>query len=152
MNETFRITIQCTVAFPAGRLSAVYSALSQRSQASIASMRMNSMSIRGDWIGRGKRIWEGRDDLYKAEIRFERVDAGACGEHQSSASDEFSRQEAAAILASLSYWKREGWISSGHEHEIANDRGRLRPLTAAQLELFIQRLERKYGISTQGGA
>lgn len=147
MNETFRITIQCTMAFPANRLSAVYSALSQRSQASIASLRLNGMRIHGDWTRRSKRIWQGRDDLYRAEITFERVDTDAAPEPRVTASEGVSRQEAAAIVAALAYWKREGLISGGHEHEIATDCGRHRPLTASQLDTLMQRLERKYDLS-----
>jgi hypothetical protein len=40
----------------------------------------------------------------------------------------------ATILAALRYWQREGWISSGHEHDIASNGGTIEPLEAAEID------------------
>jgi hypothetical protein len=45
-----------------------------------------------------------------------------------------SPRQRATILAALRYWQREGWVSSGHEHDIASDGNTIEPLNAAEID------------------
>lgn len=49
-------------------------------------------------------------------------------------------RQLATILAALRYWQREGFMSSGHEMDIATDGGILRPLNGAEIDLLCERL------------
>lgn len=53
-----------------------------------------------------------------------------------------SEREAAALLAALRYWRREGLWSTGHEREIETDSGRLEPLSATEFEALCARIAR----------
>ena len=52
----------------------------------------------------------------------------------------FSEQEAAAVLAALRYWRREGPSSAGHERDIETNFGRLQPLSAEQIDALCERI------------
>lgn len=50
------------------------------------------------------------------------------------------KRELATILAALRYWQREGLMSGGHEQDIADDGGTLRPMTAEEIDRLCVRL------------
>jgi len=49
-------------------------------------------------------------------------------------------RELATVLAALRYWQREGWISGGHEHDIATNGDTLEPLGADEIDALCERL------------
>jgi hypothetical protein len=58
------------------------------------------------------------------------------------AGEMLSDRERATVLAALRYWRREGLMSSGRELDIADDHGRIRPLSAAEIDFLCERLGR----------
>ena len=44
------------------------------------------------------------------------------------------RRGVATTLAALQYWKREGLSSSGHERDIATNKGEFEPLTEEEID------------------
>lgn len=69
---------------------------------------------------------------------------------------QLNARELATVLAALRYWQREGWGSSGHEHEIASDMDTLTPLEAHEIDALCERLncepeEPKIVIELDGG-
>ena len=51
-----------------------------------------------------------------------------------------SGRESATILAALRYWQREGLGSVGSEHDIADDHGRFKPLSVADIDQLCERI------------
>ena len=52
----------------------------------------------------------------------------------------FSNRELACVEAALTYWRREGLSSSGHERGIATRGGAVRELAAEEVDTLIKRL------------
>lgn len=50
------------------------------------------------------------------------------------APDSFSPRELATVRAALTYWKREGLMSAGHEQDIASSQGAVEPLSEAEID------------------
>ena len=53
---------------------------------------------------------------------------------------QLNERDLATVLAALRYWQREGWVSSGHEHDIASNGGSLNPLTRDEIDDLCERL------------
>jgi len=49
-------------------------------------------------------------------------------------------RESATLQAALRYWRREGPSSAGHERDIETDSGRLKPLSAKEIEALWDRI------------
>ena len=50
-------------------------------------------------------------------------------------------REFATILAALRYWRREGWISFGPEHDVATDGGKHEEMEPHEIEAMCYRFE-----------
>ena len=51
-----------------------------------------------------------------------------------------SERESATILAALRYWRREGPANAGHERDIETDSGRLKSLSAEEIDALCERI------------
>lgn len=49
-------------------------------------------------------------------------------------------REHATVLAALRFWQREGRASGGHEHDIADNGGKLKPLGVGEIDALCERL------------
>lgn len=47
---------------------------------------------------------------------------------------DLDERQIATVIAALRYWQRKGWISSGHEHQLASNGGSIEPLTKAEID------------------
>ena len=56
-----------------------------------------------------------------------------------------SGRERAATLAALRYWRREGPTSAGHERDTETDHGRLKALSAEEIDALCERIQRFAG-------
>jgi len=53
-----------------------------------------------------------------------------------------SERESATLVAALRYWRREGPSSAGHERDVETDNGRLKSLSAEEMEALCERIIR----------
>lgn len=51
-----------------------------------------------------------------------------------------NKRETATVLAALRYWQREGFISSGHERDIATDGDTLKEMTKDEIDDLCERI------------
>jgi hypothetical protein len=80
-------------------------------------------------------IWKGED----AHVG-DNIELPAGFPREISMATQLNERELATILASLRYWQREGYMSGGHEHEIASNGGLIEPLFSAEIDDLCERL------------